>query len=239
MSTQEKANNKYLHVDGLLLDLIIKKPRLSVAKIFNNNRILSEWNFSQPSRCEDFFHLNVLKNSQPKPQICSWRRMGTRFWKPCNLNCRKSWVRCLPASPIRCSTTFHETTFCWIKILYLLSIKSFLELFSVTGFLLRYSKCIDNYSLTFTCNFTLIYKLDLKGEKSQAMIKPTWLRLDLCFSFQSFFFIFFNGFQKLETSNLSPFINLIISSRSVVLSFKVISNFLKKKFVSNARATRP
>lgn len=129
MSTQEKANNKYLHVDGLLLDLIIKKPRLSVAKIFNNNRILSEWNFSQPSRSEDFFHLNVLKNSQPKPQICSWRRMGTRFWKPCNLNCRKSWVRCLPASPIRCSTTFHETTFCWIKILYLLSIKSFLELF--------------------------------------------------------------------------------------------------------------
>lgn len=71
------------------------------------------------------------------------------------------------------------------------------------------------------------------------MIKPTWLRLVLCFSFQSFFFIFFNGFQKLETSNLSPFINLIISSRSVVLSFKVISNFLKKKFVSNARATRP
>lgn len=42
MSTQEKQNGVYLHVDGLLLELIIKKPRLSVAKIFNNNRILSE-----------------------------------------------------------------------------------------------------------------------------------------------------------------------------------------------------
>lgn len=42
MSTREKPNGVFLHVDGLLLDLNIKKPRLSVAKIFNNNRILSE-----------------------------------------------------------------------------------------------------------------------------------------------------------------------------------------------------
>lgn len=42
MSTREKPNGVFLHVDALLLDLNIKKPRLSVAKIFNNNRILSE-----------------------------------------------------------------------------------------------------------------------------------------------------------------------------------------------------
>lgn len=42
MSTHEKPNGVYLHVDALQLDLNIKKPRLSVAKIFNNNRILSE-----------------------------------------------------------------------------------------------------------------------------------------------------------------------------------------------------
>jgi hypothetical protein len=42
MSTRETANGVFLHVDALLLDLNIKKPRLSVAKIFNNNRILSE-----------------------------------------------------------------------------------------------------------------------------------------------------------------------------------------------------
>lgn len=42
MSTREKPNGVFLHVDGLLLDLNVKKPRLSVAKIFNNNRILTE-----------------------------------------------------------------------------------------------------------------------------------------------------------------------------------------------------
>ncbi|CRK87802.1 CLUMA_CG001541, isoform A [Clunio marinus] len=42
MSTREKPNGTFLHVDALLLDLNIKKPRLSVAKIFNNNRILTE-----------------------------------------------------------------------------------------------------------------------------------------------------------------------------------------------------
>lgn len=42
MSTRDSAGQVYLHVDALLLDLNIKKPKLSVAKIFNNNRILSE-----------------------------------------------------------------------------------------------------------------------------------------------------------------------------------------------------
>lgn len=45
MSTREKPNGVFLHVDALQLDLNIKKPRLSVAKIFNNNRILSEFRF--------------------------------------------------------------------------------------------------------------------------------------------------------------------------------------------------
>jgi hypothetical protein len=42
MSTREKPNGVFLHVDALALDLDIKKPKLSVAKIFNNNRILTD-----------------------------------------------------------------------------------------------------------------------------------------------------------------------------------------------------
>lgn len=45
MSTRDSNGQVYLHVDALLLDLNIKKPKLSVAKIFNNNRILSEKEF--------------------------------------------------------------------------------------------------------------------------------------------------------------------------------------------------
>jgi hypothetical protein len=42
ISTREKPNGIFLHVDALQINMDIKKPRLSVAKIFNNNRILSE-----------------------------------------------------------------------------------------------------------------------------------------------------------------------------------------------------
>lgn len=52
MSTKQQPKGVYLHVDGLLLDLNIKKPRLSVAKIFNNNRILSE---NKLSHLHNFF----------------------------------------------------------------------------------------------------------------------------------------------------------------------------------------
>jgi hypothetical protein len=42
ISTHEKPNGIFLHVDALQLDLNVKKPKLTVAKIFNNNKILSE-----------------------------------------------------------------------------------------------------------------------------------------------------------------------------------------------------
>lgn len=42
VSTNEKPSGTHLRVDSLDLNLAIKKPRLSVSKIFNNNRILTE-----------------------------------------------------------------------------------------------------------------------------------------------------------------------------------------------------
>lgn len=58
MSTREKPNGVFLHVDALLLDLNIKKPRLSVAKIFNNNRILS--NFFAIPRLFPFYIVEIF-----------------------------------------------------------------------------------------------------------------------------------------------------------------------------------
>jgi hypothetical protein len=43
ISSHEKPNGTFLRVDALLLDLNVKRPKLSVAKIFNNNKILSEY----------------------------------------------------------------------------------------------------------------------------------------------------------------------------------------------------
>lgn len=42
VSNRQTDKGIFLHVDALNLSLDVKKPRLSVAKIFNNNRILSE-----------------------------------------------------------------------------------------------------------------------------------------------------------------------------------------------------
>lgn len=43
MSTVEKPKKgTFLKVENLFLDLNVKKPKLNVAKIFNNNKILSE-----------------------------------------------------------------------------------------------------------------------------------------------------------------------------------------------------
>lgn len=42
VSISEKPTGMHLRVDKLDLNLSIKKPRLSVSKIFNNNRILSK-----------------------------------------------------------------------------------------------------------------------------------------------------------------------------------------------------
>ncbi|KXJ75913.1 uncharacterized protein LOC109400205 [Aedes albopictus] len=42
VSFNEKPSGSHMHIDSLDLILSIKKPRLSVSKIFNNNRILTE-----------------------------------------------------------------------------------------------------------------------------------------------------------------------------------------------------
>jgi len=42
ISTEERPEGTFMHVDKLSLLLDVKKPRMSVAKIFNNNRILNE-----------------------------------------------------------------------------------------------------------------------------------------------------------------------------------------------------
>lgn len=42
VSTQEKNDKTYLHVDSLAMELNVKKVRMHIAKVFKNNRILSE-----------------------------------------------------------------------------------------------------------------------------------------------------------------------------------------------------
>ncbi|CAO1422386.1 unnamed protein product [Diamesa tonsa] len=42
ISTRQKPNGNFLHIDSLAIELNIKKVKLTVAKIFNNNRILTE-----------------------------------------------------------------------------------------------------------------------------------------------------------------------------------------------------
>lgn len=134
-----------------------------------------------------------MKYSQPKPQICFWKRTDTRFWKPCSRNCRKSWVRSSPAFPILCSTTFHETTSCWIKfvsrsqedywikiffILFLTFSKVFLYIVWLTGLLVIGGKfCIEDLTLPSKLYLTFS-QLDFKTFHSLNLTfftKPTWL----------------------------------------------------------------
>lgn len=42
VSTEKRNDGTYMHVDKLNIILDVQKPKLSVAKIFNNNRILSK-----------------------------------------------------------------------------------------------------------------------------------------------------------------------------------------------------
>uniref|UniRef100_A0A336M6Z8 CSON002054 protein n=1 Tax=Culicoides sonorensis TaxID=179676 RepID=A0A336M6Z8_CULSO len=42
ISTEKRPGGTYMHVDKLNLVLDVKKPKMSVAKIFNNNRILNQ-----------------------------------------------------------------------------------------------------------------------------------------------------------------------------------------------------
>lgn len=41
-STNEKENLKYLHVDSLDVDILVKDVHLAVSNIYNNNIILSK-----------------------------------------------------------------------------------------------------------------------------------------------------------------------------------------------------
>jgi hypothetical protein len=43
ISSQQRDGHEYLHVDNLNIDLNIKTVRMLVKKVFNNNRILSEY----------------------------------------------------------------------------------------------------------------------------------------------------------------------------------------------------
>jgi hypothetical protein len=42
MSTNEKPTGTHLHVDDLIMDLNVKKVRMHIARVFKNNRILTE-----------------------------------------------------------------------------------------------------------------------------------------------------------------------------------------------------
>lgn len=43
VSTAERENRTFLHVDSLAMELNVKKVRMHIAKVFKNNRILSEF----------------------------------------------------------------------------------------------------------------------------------------------------------------------------------------------------
>lgn len=43
VSTNEQPTGTHLHVDSLTMDLNVKKTRMHIAKVFKNNRILSEF----------------------------------------------------------------------------------------------------------------------------------------------------------------------------------------------------
>lgn len=43
VSTNEQPTGTHLHVDSLAMELNVKKTRMHIAKVFKNNRILSEY----------------------------------------------------------------------------------------------------------------------------------------------------------------------------------------------------
>lgn len=68
ISSVEKPNGTFLRVDSLFLDLNVKKPKLSVAKIFNNNKILSKFRFDLINDLE-FNQNNLLLSWWVYPEI--------------------------------------------------------------------------------------------------------------------------------------------------------------------------
>lgn len=45
VSTNEQPTGTHLHVDSLTMELTVKKTRMHIAKVFKNNRILSELSY--------------------------------------------------------------------------------------------------------------------------------------------------------------------------------------------------
>jgi hypothetical protein len=58
ISSQQRDGREYLHVDTLNIDLNIKTVRMLVKKVFNNNRILSEY-IAEPTK--------ALGRARPNP----------------------------------------------------------------------------------------------------------------------------------------------------------------------------
>lgn len=96
ISTNEQVTGTHLHVDNLAMELIVKKTRMHIAKVFKNSRILSKFEIIvlYYSNC----HLPM--SLQPKPQICSSVRMGMKYLERCNHNCRKNSPSNSPESQI-------------------------------------------------------------------------------------------------------------------------------------------
>lgn len=73
ISTRQTDKGIFLNIDALNLDLNVKKPRLSVAKIFNNNRILGELISAKWKKfCETENPLKLLHNKISHLLCYSW-----------------------------------------------------------------------------------------------------------------------------------------------------------------------
>lgn len=74
VSTEKRNGGTFMHVDKLNLILDVKKPKMSVAKIFNNNRILSKNHFflNEPQKIKRFV-LIFRSSDEPFPQR-KWAR---------------------------------------------------------------------------------------------------------------------------------------------------------------------
>lgn len=79
VSTAERDNKTFLHVDSLAMELNVKKVRMHIAKVFKNNRILSKFLKSAYILDIEIFDSNGKIHFQPKQPICSYVKMVLRF----------------------------------------------------------------------------------------------------------------------------------------------------------------
>lgn len=68
VSNEKRETGTHMHVDTLNLELTIKKVRMHIAKVFKNNRILSESRRSIST--QPIVHMNNCFRFQPKRPIC-------------------------------------------------------------------------------------------------------------------------------------------------------------------------